>query len=162
MAIKLPWVTINHEENKRVLCLKAAGYSMDKARVHPKPLVCLPETVWRNLEAMVGLGINLGVSVTPGLWAARQTLKPRHGLWPCVTSPLPFRALTTHTEDWGLSEDVSPSCGMVNLWKANPLFQFEQMYLRMWTAKIWYSPLMANKGCNTDRRRVIRESIEFL
>ena len=75
--------------------------------VHPKPHVCLPETVWGNLKAMVGLGINLGVSVTPGLWAARQTLKPRHGLWPCVTLPLPFRALTTHTEDWASEKPAS-------------------------------------------------------
>lgn len=93
-----------------VLCPKAVDYPMDKSSaLSSSQSTCMsPRNSLRESWGYGWLGYQSGVSVTPGLWAARQTLKPRHGPWPCDSSPLPFRALTAHAEDWGLSEDASP------------------------------------------------------
>lgn len=116
---------LNVKKIELVLCPKAVDYSMDKSSaLSSSQSTCMsPRNSLRESWGYGWLGYQSGVSVTPGLWAARQTLKPRHGLWPYDTSPLPFRALTAHAEDWGLSEDASPLLwegkvleGIVSIW----------------------------------------------
>lgn len=98
-------------------------------RVHPSPHVCLPETVWGNLEAMVGL-----VSIW-GCLLPQDCGQPGMACGPVAHHLFPFGHLQLTQRTEVFLRMPLPSCGTVNSWKANSLFRFEQMYLRMSTAK---------------------------
>lgn len=119
------------------LCPKAAGYSMDNLVpwVLPSPHVCLPETVWGNLEVMVGLGINLGCLAPQDCGQLGRLWSPGMACGPVTPHlfPLGYLQLTQRTEVF--LRMPLPSCGKVKSWKASPLFQFEQVCLRTSVAK---------------------------